>query len=33
MKNLWAALRMLHRTFALSPERAEHLAQIKFPCC
>lgn len=33
MKKLWRALTVLRRKTALTPEQAEQLAQIKFPCC
>lgn len=33
MKRLWAALNTLRKKAALTPEQAEQLAHIKFPCC
>ncbi len=33
MKRYWRALKRLCRKTALTPQQAEQLAQIKFPCC
>jgi hypothetical protein len=33
MRTLWQALIALRRKTALTPEQAEQLARIKFPCC
>jgi hypothetical protein len=33
MKQLWKKLTLLRRKAALTPEQADQLAQIKFPCC
>lgn len=33
MKKLWSWVKILRRKSALTPEQAEQLASIKFPCC
>lgn len=33
MKTLWQALTKLCKSASLTPEQAEQLARIKFPCC
>ncbi len=33
MKKLMSTLQKLRRKAALTPEQAEQLAHIKFPCC
>ncbi len=33
MKNIWQITVRLCQKFALTPEQADHLAKIKFPCC
>lgn len=33
MKKLWIVLKKLSGKVALTPEQADRLAQIKFPCC
>jgi hypothetical protein len=33
MTSLFKAIARLRRRYALTPEQAERLAHIKFPCC
>lgn len=33
MTKLKAMFRTMRRKWAMTPEQAEHIAKIKFPCC